>query len=451
VCAVACDSVLDIEDPKLRPGEAGQAGEPASAGVPGIGGSHGNNLPLGGNAGQAGDPTIDVLAGAGGEAGAPTGECEPDAIRCAGDTEKSPEICDKTGHWIANTVEADGDCPELCAAGKCTECVETEKRCSVCEEGDATCNTNRPQTCVDGTWTDDEKVCAQFCMAGVCETAPSCDLSNTFRTTCQNGQSCCASFRVPGGTFKRDFDGSEDYSDDSFPAEVSPFYLDKFEVTVGRMRQFVSAFAQLNLKGGDGKSAHIADDPGWDTAYSLPVDANALTTQLKCAGATWSDDLNTNNDLPVNCADFNIAYAFCIWDGGRLPTEAEWNFTAAGGSEQRAYPWKAPPEGPAITNDHANYGNANPGPISVGSRPMGDGRWGQSDLAGNVVEWTLDYRGDYPPVCKDCMSATTALERTNRGGAYTMPEGILLVSFRGFDDPATSRSFLGFRCARDLE
>src|SRR6187551_2404547 len=113
VCAVACDSVLDIEDPKLRPGEAGQAGqagEPASAGVPGIGGSIGNSLPLGGSAGE---PTIDVVAGAGagGEAGAPTGECEPDATRCAGDAEKSPEICDETGHWVANTEEADGDCP----------------------------------------------------------------------------------------------------------------------------------------------------------------------------------------------------------------------------------------------------------------------------------------------------------------------------------------------------
>jgi formylglycine-generating enzyme len=445
VCAVACDSVLDIEDPKLRPGEAGQAGqagEPASAGVPGIGGSIGHNLPLGGNAGE---PMIDVAsgAGAGGEAGAPTGECEPDAMRCAGDAEKTPEICDETGHWIANTEEADGDCPMLCAAGKCTECVDDEKRCSVCEEGDATCNTNRPQTCVDGTWTDDAKVCAQFCMAGVCETTPSCDLIDTDRTTCQNGQSCCTSLLVPGGAYTRSLD------DVDYPTEVSAFYLDKFEVTVGRMRQFVYAYAQLNLNEGDGKSPHIADDVGWDTSYQLPVDKDALTNELKCAGTTWSDELNTNNDLPVNCATFNVAYAFCIWDGGRLPTEAEWEFAAAGGAEKREYPWKAPAEGLAITDDYANYGNANPGPIAVGSKPMGDGRWGQSDLAGNVVEWMLDYYSDYPAECKDCLNATPGAERSVRGGGYPFNGSLLGVSIPSSLDPAVPLPYVGFRCARD--
>jgi formylglycine-generating enzyme required for sulfatase activity len=408
-------------------------------------------VPLGGNAGEAGESTIDVLAGAGGEAGAPATECEIGEMRCAGDAEISPEICDETGHWVANAAEADGDCPELCAAGQCTECMETEKRCSVCEEGDAACNTNRPQTCVDGTWTDDEKVCPQFCMAGVCETTPSCDVSNTDRTTCQATESCCSSLLVPGGTFKRDFDGSEDYGDDSFPAEISSFRLDKFEVTVGRMRQFVLAYGQLNLKSGAGKSPHIADDPGWDTDYELPPDKDALVAQLNCPGTTWSDELTANNDLPVNCATFSVAYAFCIWDGGRLPTEAEWNFAAAGGSEQRAYPWKAPAEGPPITNEYANYGNANPGPIAVGFTPMGDGRWGQSDLAGNILEWTLDYVGDYPAVCDNCLNATPAFERSQRGGAYNMPDGSLLSSVRIPLDPLAVRAYAGFRCARDLE
>jgi formylglycine-generating enzyme len=445
VCGVACDTVLDIQDPKMRPdaagGEAGDVAEPTGAGT------HGNvTMPSGGEGGAEPAP---VKAGAGGEAGTPAmKECDPDAVRCGTDAAaKTPQICDKTGHWVANTDEANGDCAVLCDAGKCVECNPDAVRCAVCKDDDASCSTNQPQTCVDGAWVDEgDKPCAQFCDAGVCKTAPSCNAASTDRTTCQGSKSCCASVLVPGGKFKLVEPGSHQSS----AAEVSPFLLDKFEVTVGRMRQFVFAFDQINLKSGAGKSAHIKDDPGWDTDYSLPVDTNALVTQLKCSGTTWSDNQTMSNDLPVNCAPFNIAYAFCIWDGGRLPTEAEWYFAAAGGEESRAYPWKAPASGPAITDDYANYGNAYPGPIAVGSKPMGDGRWGQSDLSGNVVEWTLDYYGDYPAVCENCLG-TSVGDRTFRGGSYDALVGdFLLASVRNYGNPNTIRPGIGFRCARDL-
>jgi formylglycine-generating enzyme required for sulfatase activity len=291
-------------------------------------------------------------------------------------------------------------------------------------------------------------------MAGVCETAPSCDLSNTDRTTCQNGQSCCSSFRVPGGAFEL-FNGNEDDGFVAVPTQISEFYLDKYEVTVGRMRQFVTAYAQfkLTLGNGAGKSNHIPDDAGWDTDYDpeLPADTDGLVTQLKCPGTTWSDELTANNDLPANCTSFYVAYAFCIWDGGRLPTEAEWNFVAAAGAEQRAYPWQPPVEGPPIAPDYANYDNANPGPIAVGSKPLGAGRWGQSDLAGNVLEWTLDYFAEYPPACNNCLNSTAAPERSQRGGAYTVPADFLLSAFRTSLPPIGLRPTVGFRCARDLE
>jgi sulfatase modifying factor 1 len=457
VLALACDSVLDIDDPKMRPGDAGASGAPDDTGGTSSGGSA---TPKGGDAGA---PPVDVGgagtgneaggAGAGGQAGSgEPHECERDEIRCGGDTEKTPQICDETFHFVFNNLEADADCPVLCDAGKCTECVSDEKRCSVCDEADTTCSTNQPQTCIDGHWQDDEETCAQYCDAGICKAASSCDVANKARTTCTGNESCCESLLIPGGTFKRDFD-NVDFADDSFPAEVSPFYLDKFEVTVGRMRQFVEAFEQekKKLKDGDGKSTHISGDTGWDTSYELPVDKAALITQLKCTGTTWSDTIFDNNDLPMNCVNFNVAYAFCIWDGGRLPTNLEWNFAASGGDEQRVYPWKAPESGPAISSDYANYDNTNPGPIAVGLKPLGNARWGQADLAGNLLEWALDYFGDYPAVCKDCFNGTAGLERVLRGGGYVQDEFLQVSSYPTSNDPTEARSYFGFRCARDLE
>lgn len=458
VCAAACADVLDIQDPKARPGEAGASGEPTtfatdSGGSSTTSGDGGASTR--GGASQAGETVGGNApdAGAGGEAGAPAmKDCEPNAVQCDA---KSPQICDETGHWVANGEEADGECAVVCVAGECKECVDGTTRCTVCKDDDADCDSNLPQKCVAGVWTDEKKSCAQFCDAGGCVTTPSCGAATTTLTDC-GGESCCKSFLVPGGTFKRDFDGSDDYGDDSFVANISPFLLDKFEVTVGRFRQFANAYAAVldtALKPGAGKPPHVTDDAGWDSDFAMPADKTALLTEvtdaIKCSGdVTWSDDLASSN-LPMNCVSFNVAYAFCIWDGGRLPTEAEWNFAAAGGADQRVYPWILPLSGPDITDAYANYGDAHPGPVAVGSTLPGNGRWGQADLAGNVSEWTLDYFGAYPTTCTDCLNTTAAAYRSVRGGTYASPADGLFVAVRFGLDPTTPRAYAGFRCARD--
>jgi formylglycine-generating enzyme len=457
VCAAACDTVLDIEAPKTRPGAGGEAGE-QSGGAPNTGGTILRpNMPIAGDAGQSpigGIGGIGGTAGEGGEAGVGgTPECEADATRCGGEAEKSPEICDASGHWTPNANEADADCPVLCAEGKCTECKDGDKRCSVCEEGDANCSTNQPQSCMDGTWQDDGDECKSYCNAGSCQTPTSCP-PNITRSICEDGESCCRALFVPGGTFKRNYDGVAPFDDPGFPAQVSPFALDKFEVTVGRMRGFVSAYSQLDLKDGDGKSDHIADDKGWSTKYELPADTDALVAQLKCPAATWADSVGDNDQLPINCVNFSVAYAFCVWDGGRLPTEAEWNFAATGGDEQRAYPWKPLASDPQITDLYAYFfADDHLLPTTVGSRPKGNGRWGQADLAGNVSEWALDYYYDSlpPELCADCVFATAASARSIRGGSYFMADFQQVVSNRLAGDPVLTSADLGFRCARDLK
>lgn len=280
--------------------------------------------------------------------------------------------------------------------------------------------------------------------------------------------SCCDSLIVPGGTFARSYDVSSDgmFPDSSHTATVSDFRLDKYEVTVGRFRPFV--LAGLGTKaspplGGTGTHPSITGS-GWDPSWnaSLVADTEALVAAIKCdaANQTWTDVPSDNENRPVNCTTWYEAMAFCVWDGGFLPTEAEWNYAAAGGDEQRAYPWSSPPGFLGIDDTRASWNCMGDGQLGctladlvpVGTKPAGDGRWGQSDLSGNVSEWTLDwYAISYVQnPCNDCANLTPAQNRAFRGGGYSYGATSMRTAARTADSPIDRPISLGLRCARPL-
>jgi len=237
-------------------------------------------------------------------------------------------------------------------------------------------------------------------------------------------------------------------------AHVNPYYLDAFEVTVGRFRKFVDQFDGTPPAAGAG--AHpLIPSSGWQSAWnsSFLADKATLLAALKNhTDPTWTDQVGANENFAINLVDWYIAFAFCAWDGGRLPTEAEWEFAAAGGVQNRLYPWGSNPASPSL----ANYSASQNSPANnVGIHPAGNGRWGHYDLAGNLWEWVLDvydpgwYQSEGNP-CNDCAKLWSGTTRVHRGGTYWRNADYMRAAHRS-DGTAPNLPYatVGVRCARD--
>jgi formylglycine-generating enzyme required for sulfatase activity len=218
----------------------------------------------------------------------------------------------------------------------------------------------------------------------------------------------------------------------------------------------------VHLNGGQGLSNGSGGfEPGWDPAWSTSFKATkvAWDGELSCHTSyqTWTSEAGANERRPITCATWFEQYAFCIWDGGFLPSEAEWQYAAAGGSEGRKYPWGA--TDPGANANLAVYGCYFNGTGScsdvtniapVGSVAAGNGKWGHSDLAGNVWEWTLDWYANTYPLSSSTNYAnvTAATDWVIRGGGFSNIASTLLASGRSGNDPSDRSGSLGARCAR---
>jgi len=289
-------------------------------------------------------------------------------------------------------------------------------------------------------------------------TPPSC---RGLAATCgpSGNEDCCTSLLVPGGTFYRSYDGVACRWKD-WPATLADFYLEKYEITVGRFRQFIGAgMGTQSSPPASGAGVHpLITGSGWNSAWNtnLETDTAALTAAVKCSwdAQTWTDAAGANENRPQNCISWYEAFAFCAWDGGRLATEAEWNYAAAGGSEQRVYPWSIPPASSPIDDSYLVYcGGSCDGTQNVGSKsPKGDGKWGHSDLAGNLWEWTLDwYRSPYVTPCENCADLEESPTRVMRGGSFFdtfNADSDFWSSNRNAYNPLFHDRSVGARCAR---
>ncbi|MBN2084903.1 MAG: SUMF1/EgtB/PvdO family nonheme iron enzyme [Anaerolineales bacterium] len=198
------------------------------------------------------------------------------------------------------------------------------------------------------------------------------------------------------------------------------YWIDKYEVTNRAYRDFV--------EGGGYTNRMYWSAEGWEWLQAQLVDM----LPLYCQG-----NLDEN---PVGCVTWFEAEAYATWRGGRLPTEAEWEY-AARGPESREYPW-----GDVFDPGLCNVVDSKK-LLPAGDYPGGASWVGALDMAGNVMEWVQDWLGPYSSgAVEDPTGPATGRVKVEKGGWWGANMFVARSAYRHFEDPpGYQNSHIGFR------
>jgi iron(II)-dependent oxidoreductase len=207
---------------------------------------------------------------------------------------------------------------------------------------------------------------------------------------------------------------------------TSGYWIDKYEVTYAAFQAFADA-------GGYEDQDHWSPE-GWtwrEKQGKVPVDCGDHEPNHPRACVTWYE-----------------AEAYARWRGGRLPTEAEWEY-AARGPQSLTYPWGDSFD-PAKANVVKIYDST-----PVGSYPEGISWVGAHDMAGNVSEWVQDWLDeDYyrQNVQYDPQGPETGEIKVEKGGPWGTWPYLARCAYRHFTDPPTYQdAHIGFRIVTPAE
>ena len=187
----------------------------------------------------------------------------------------------------------------------------------------------------------------------------------------------------------------------------------------------------------------------WMARTPVTVAAFKRFVQAKGGKMPSAPDFNPKwgkQNHPIVNVSWDDARKYCEWAGGRLPTEAEWEYAARGGKEGLKYPW-----GDEISHDRANYESMSDGTTPAG-RYDANG-FGLHDMAGNVWEWCADwfdeaYYASSPQ--KDPPGPAGGTLRILRGGSWDDVARNLRASVRNGLVPDVRYDDFGFRSVREV-
>ncbi|WP_028547631.1 formylglycine-generating enzyme family protein [Paenibacillus sp. UNC451MF] len=279
---------------------------------------------------------------------------------------------------------------------------------------------------------------------------------------------------LAGGTFLMGTDDQEGFPQDGEgpvrSVTVAPFYVDPYTVTNAEFARFVEETGYKTE----------AETFGWSFVFHLFVSEQTAANVKHVVqrtpwwwnveGAYWAhpegpdSSVEDRMDHPVIHVSWNDAQAYCRWAGKRLLTEAEWEYAARGGLEQKRYPWGdlLKPGTEHMCNiwqgkfpDKNNMSDGYAGTAPVRSfEPNG---YGLYNVAGNVWEWCSDW---FSPTWhltgtqNNPLGPEKGTSRVMRGGSYLCHKSYCnryRVAARSSNTPDSSAGNMGFRCAADAK
>lgn len=249
---------------------------------------------------------------------------------------------------------------------------------------------------------------------------------------------------IPAGTFTMGSPEDDFFANaDERPQHrvtLDAFYMDQFEVNVAQYAAFLNHLGSYFRACDDADCALPRGLAGY-TSFLLEEDFGDAVQYVPLTGYA---------NYPANHVSWPGAAAYCEYVGGRLPTEAEWEY-AARGTDGRLYPWGNQPPGPNLAVFQSE-GIENLKPVDA--LPEGASPFGVYGMAGSVWEWTADWYAEDAYTQAPRVNPTgpeTGLARVIRGGAWPTNNEAdrIRTANRSSASPLFYSGAIGFRCVRD--